>query len=122
MGTEMIAKATNNFDRKQRECLERLEAPDLFTLSPRVAIALVASPDDRHTFKVGEQYRLVLQESCVIVVRGVSPVGSVPAVPRSFVEMMRGPAPSAQACVRGVSEFTGEAELEVRTTDGHQES
>lgn len=57
MGTETIARATDSFERKQRRCLDLLDEPSLFTEAPRLSLALVATPREGHTFKVGDEYR-----------------------------------------------------------------
>lgn len=111
MGTEMIAKATDSFQRKQRKSLEQLEEPSLFTCAPHLTYALVATPDVGYPFTVGDEYRLVLTDQGLLVVDGVSPVGRVEAPPNSVLDMMRGPSPSARGCIKSVSSLTGQAEL-----------
>lgn len=51
MGTEMIAKATDSFERKQRRCLDLLDEPTLFTGTPQLSIAVVATPNKATSVK-----------------------------------------------------------------------
>lgn len=111
MGVEMIARAADSFERKQRKSLEQLEEPNLFTLAPRMLNALLAVPEDGHIFTVGDKYRLTLQDAKLTVVRGVCPVGVVRDPPQSVLDMMRGPVPSAQGRVTSISSLSGQAEL-----------
>lgn len=117
MGTEMIIRATDSFERKQRRSLEQLEEPNLFTMAPRLVNALLATPQDGHVFAVGEEYRLTLVDSDLLVVRGVCPVGIVKNPPESVLDMMRGPVPSAQGRVTSVSSMSGDAELTLGVGD-----
>lgn len=114
MGTEMIAKATDSFERKQRRCLDLLDEPSLFTGAPQLSIAVIATPDDGHTFTLGGEYRLALDdESRLAVVRDVSVVGHVENPPSSVIDMMRGPCPSAFGQVNKLFTLTGKAEIQL---------
>jgi hypothetical protein len=114
MGTEMIAKATDSFERKQRRCLDLLDMETLFTGAAQLSIAVVATADNGHKFAVGEDCRLTLDdESNLLVVVGVSVVGHVENPPASVVAMMRGPCPSAYGKVTNVFMLTGKAEIQV---------
>lgn len=114
MGTEMIAKATDSFERKQRRCLDLLDEPTLFTGTPQLSIAVVATPDNGHKFTVGEECRLTLDDdSRLLVVEGVSVVGHVDNPPSSVIDMMRGPCPSAFGQVNKIFTLTGKAEIQL---------
>lgn len=114
MGTEMIAKATDSFERKQRRCLDLLDEPTLFTGTPQLSIAVVATPDNGHEFIAGEECRLALDgDSCLLVIQGVSVVGHVESPPFSVVDMMRGPCPSVFGQVTKLFTLAGKAEIQL---------
>lgn len=110
----MIAKATDSFERKQRRCLDLLDEPTLFTGTPRLSIAVVATPDNGHEFAIGEECRLTLDDdSRLLVVQGVSVVGHVESAPSSVIDMMGGPCPSAFGQVDKLFTLTGKAEIQL---------
>lgn len=110
----MITNATDSFERKQRRCLDLLDEPTLFTGAPQLSIAVVATPDNGHTFVLDEECRLTLdEESHLLVVRGVSVVGHVESPPSSVIDMMRGPCPSAFGQVNKLFTLTGKAEIQL---------
>ncbi len=111
MGTDMIRKATDGFERKQRRCLDRFEEPNLFSGAPKLSIALVATPAPGHSFRVGDEYRLSRSDREIRVVRGVTAVGHIENPPTSILDTMR--AAGAVAVGRVVANFslTGKAEL-----------
>lgn len=114
MGADMIEKATDSFERKQRRCLDLLEEPTLFTGMPQLSIAVVATPANGHKFDVGEECRLTLSNNeRLLVVRGVSVVGHVENPPPSVIDMMRGPCPSAFGQVVKLFTLTGKAEIQL---------
>lgn len=111
MGTDMIRKATDAFERKQRRCLDRFEEPNLFSGAPKLAVAVVATPVDGHSFCVGEEYRLSRSDRDIRVIRGVTAVGHIENPPPSILDSMQ--AAGAAAVGRVVVNFslTGKAEL-----------
>lgn len=114
MGTEMIAKATDSFERKQRRCLELLDEPTLFTGVPKLSLALVATPREGHAFTVGDECRLALDANRrLVVVQGVSVVGHIEDPPSSVIDMMLGPCPSAFGLVSRMFTLTGKAEVQL---------
>ena len=114
MGPDMIVKATDSFKRKQRRCLDLLDEPTLFTGTPQLSIAVVATADNGHTFTAGEECRLTLDDdSRLLVVQGVSVVGHVENPPSSVIDMMRGPCPSAFGQVNTLFTLTGKAEIQL---------
>lgn len=114
MGTEMIAKATDQFERKQRRCLDLLDEPTLFSGAPRLSVAVVATPTNSHTFAAGEECRLTLgKDARLLVVQGVSVVGHVEDPPSSVIDVMRGPCPSAFGQVNKLFTLTGKAEIQL---------
>jgi len=114
MGTDMIAKATDQFERKQRRCLELLDEQTLFTGALQLSIAVVATPTNSHVFAAGEECRLTLDhDSRLLVVQGVSVVGHVENPPSSVIDVMRGPCPSAFGQVNKLFTLTGKAEIQL---------
>jgi len=111
MGTEMIAKATDSFQRKQRRCLDLFEEPNLFTGAPQLSVAVVVTPDNGHLFDLDEECRLTLLGNRLLVIRGVSVVGHVENPPSSVLDMMRGPCPSAFGRVVNLFSMTNKAEI-----------
>ena len=111
MGTELIQKATDCFQRKQRKCLDALEEPDLFMSIPRLSIALIATPVPDHHFNVDDDYRLALFKDHLVVIRGVGIVGEVNSPPASVVDRMKVMCPSLAARVLKVFALTGKAEI-----------
>lgn len=111
MGTEMIAKAADGFERKQRESLEQLEKPNLFTCAPHVSGGVVVTPEAGHVFRVDARYRFVRRESDVIVVQGISPVGKVTMPPPSLLHAMNGAESVVCGRVSAVSALTGQADV-----------
>jgi len=110
----MIAKATDSFERKQRRCLDLLDEHTLFTGTPQLSIAVVATPDNGHTFTFDDECRLTLDDKLrLLVVKGVSVVGRVDNPPSSVIDMMRGPCPSAFGRVNRVFTLTGKAEIQL---------
>lgn len=111
MGTEMISKATDGFQRKQRKCLDALEAPNLFSTPPKLCIAIVAKPEGGHGFTEGEHCRLSLVDGELLVIRGVTVVGRVESPPQSVVDAMSGFYPSLCGQVLSIYALTGKAEI-----------
>lgn len=111
MGTDMIRKATDAFERKQRRCLDSFEEPNLFTGAPKLAVALVASPLHGHNFNIGDEYRLSRTDQCIRVIRGISTVGHIENPPPSVLDTMRGTGESAVGRVVASFSMTGKAEL-----------
>ncbi len=111
MGTEMITKATDNFQRKQRRSLERLEEPTLFSCAPQLSIVVLATPEPWHAFALGEEYRLAFLNNRLLVILGVTIVGAVENPPPSVIDMMRGPSPSAHGHIINVFSLTNKADL-----------
>lgn len=111
MGVETITKATDSFTRKQRRCLDEIEAPNLFTGAPRVKVAVVASPREGHRFGTGEAYRLQRDGNAILVVRGVTPVGDIENPPTSVLDTMRGACANGLGRVAALFSMTGKAEL-----------
>jgi hypothetical protein len=111
MGTEMIAKATDSFERKQRRCLDLLDEPNLFTGAPQLSIAVVATPQNGHAFALGEECRLTLIGNRLLVVRGVTVVGEVENPPLSVLDMMRWLCPSTFGRVVRLFALTSKAEI-----------
>lgn len=111
MGVETITKATDSFTRKQRRCLDDIEAPNLFSGAPRVKFALVATPREGHAFGAGEAYRLQRDGSAILVVRGVTAVGDIDNPPPSVLDTMRGACASGLGRVAAIFSMTGKAEL-----------
>ncbi|HEY4329738.1 MAG TPA: hypothetical protein VGN88_08375 [Phycisphaerae bacterium] len=114
MGTDLIAKMADSFERKQRRCLDMLEQVNLFTGIPQLSISLVATPENGHAFETGEECRLTLDDdSRLLVVQGVSVVGHIENPPSSIIDMMRGPCPSAFGQVNKLFALTGKAEIQL---------
>ncbi|TVQ33693.1 MAG: hypothetical protein EA376_01560 [Phycisphaeraceae bacterium] len=111
MGTEMIAKATDSFTRKQRRCLFEFDGPSLFSASPRLSVAVVAMPTNGHAFSPDEEYRVAMDGDCLNVIRGVSIVGKIENPPMSVRDKMRGPCPSALGRVVKLYTLTKKAEI-----------
>ena len=111
MGTELIEKATDSFQRKQRKCLDALEETDLFAAAPRLSIALTATPVLDHRFDIDGEYRLCLCENRLVVIRGVEVFGEVVSPPASVVDRMRVMCPSLLGRVLKVFALTGKAEI-----------
>lgn len=111
MGTEMIAKATDTFERQQRKSLALLEEPNLFTLAHHLTLALLAAPLGGHHFLVDDEYRLAIIEQRLLVVRGVLRVGVVVEPPPSILDRIRNVNASAHVRVTAVSGLSGCAEL-----------
>jgi hypothetical protein len=111
MGTDMIEKATDSFERKQRRCLEEFEEPNLFTGVPQLSIALVATPEPGRTFALDEECRLSLVDDRLVVIRGITIVGHIENPPSSVLDTMRGPSPSAFGRVLNVFRLTSKAEI-----------
>lgn len=113
MGTDTIARLSDSFERKQRESLERLEQPNLFTCSLNVPCRVIATPSVGHVPRLGKVYRLVMEDASVIVVDVITRVGSIDSPPASLVHSLRGPMPAACGRVVGISTLDGKIELEV---------
>lgn len=111
MGTEMIAKATDSFERKHRKCLDAIEEPDLFYTAPQLSIAVVAIPEAGHSFSTDEDCRFALVDDQLLVIRGVTVVGEVQSPPRSVVDMLGGSRPSLSGRVQKVFQLTGKADI-----------
>jgi hypothetical protein len=111
MGTDLVAKVADGFERRQRRSLEQLEEPNLFTRPPRMSHALTVTPVAGHTFSVGEHYRLTLVDDRIVIVDGVSRAGYVENPPPSLLDTMRTMSPSSRGCIRNVSEITQQAEI-----------
>lgn len=117
MGTDLIAKAADTFERKQRKCLALFEEETLFPAEPQLSIAVVATPFGGHLLSVDDERRLTLEEcGRLLVVNGVTPVGVVENPPQSVVELMRGPSPSIFARIVKVFPLTGKAELQLESS------
>lgn len=111
MGTDMIAKATDTFERKQRRCLDLLDEPNLFTGAPQLSIAVIATPGNGQVFAVEDEVRLTLLDDRLLVIRGVTVVGYVENPPSSVVDLMRGPCPSVNGRIVSVFSMTNKAEI-----------
>jgi hypothetical protein len=111
MGTEMIAKATHSFERRQRKCLDALEEPSLFSVPPKLSFAILAKPEEGHSFSEGERCRLSVVDDQLLVIRGVSVVGKVESPPQSILDAMRGAFPSLSGQVLSIFALTGKAEI-----------
>jgi hypothetical protein len=114
MGTELIAKATDSFERKHRKCLDELEDPSLFSMVPRISIVVVANPEPGHSFSTdqdSQSYRLALVDDRVQVLSGVTVVGEITNPPKSVVDALLGPCPSLRGRVLKVFKYTGNADI-----------
>ena len=111
MGTDLILKATDSFERKQRRCLDLFDEPNLFSGAPKIAVGVVAVPYEGHEFNTDEEYRLSLVEDDLLIIRGVTAVACVEDPPPSVVEVVRHISPSAYGRVVTVFTLTGKAEL-----------
>lgn len=89
MGTDMIRKATDGFERKQRRCLDRFDEPNLFSGATKLTVALVATPINGHSFQMGDEYRLCRTEGEIRVIRGVTAIGHIENPPPSILDTMR---------------------------------
>lgn len=111
MGTEVIAKATDSFERKQRRCLDSFDEPNLFSGALQLSVDVTVTPDNGHEFVLDEECRLTLLGDRLLVVRGVSVVGHVENPPPSVLDMLRGPCPSLLGHVASLFELTNKAEI-----------
>lgn len=111
MGTDMIQKATDSFERKQRRCLDLFDEPNLFSGAPKLSVGVVAVPDKDHQFSINDEYRLSLVGDDLLVIDGVRVVARVEDPPPSVLEIMRHISPSACGRVVTVFALTGKAEV-----------
>lgn len=111
MGIELIDKATDSFERKQRKCLDALEESDLFSAVPRLSVGVLANPFDGHRFEDEQLYRLALVDGRLMVIRGITVVGEVQSPPPSIIDQMRVRCPSVSGRVIKRFALTGKAEL-----------
>lgn len=111
MGTDLIRKATDAFERKQRRCVNAFEEPNLFTGAPQLTVALVATPANGHSFCVGDEYRLSRDEQSIRVIHGIKTVGHIENPPPSILDTMRGTGASAVGRVVAKFSMAGKAEL-----------
>lgn len=113
MGSDLIAKAKDAFARKQRRCMDWLDDAGLFTGFAQLSVVIVATPNDGHGFLLDKRYRLAMHDDSLVVVDGVSVVGVVEDPPRSVVDLLSGPRPSASACVVRLYGLTNKADLKL---------
>jgi hypothetical protein len=111
MGTELIEKAADSFQRKQRKCLNALDEADLFSSPPQVSIAVAAAPAEGQAFALGRWYRLALCGERLVVLDGITTVGEVASPPPSVVDRMKTLSPGVNATVTRVFSLTGKADL-----------
>ncbi len=111
MGTDMIQKAADSFERKQRRCLDLFDEPNLFSGVPELSVGVVAVPHDGHEFNTDDEYRLSLVEDDLLIIHGVTVVGRVEDPPQSVLDNIRHINPSACGRVVTVFALTGKAEV-----------
>lgn len=115
MGTELIQRATDSFERKQRRCLDQFEEPNLFSGSSRRSVALLASPLKNHTFRSGETYRLCRKGDSIIVVSGITQIGEIENPPSSVLYTMQDACQVAVGRVGEIFSMSGKAELSLES-------
>lgn len=111
MGIELIQKASDSFQRKQRKSLNTLDESDLFSCPAQVTIAVTAVPVAGHAFEVDGWHRLALLQGQLVVLDGIKTVGEVVNPPKSVVDRMKTVSPSMSATVARIFTLTGKAEL-----------
>lgn len=113
MGCDLIIKTKDAFARKQRRCMDKLDDVGLFSGFAQLSVVLVATPEDGHDFVEGKRYRLAMRKGSLVVADGVAVVGVVEDPPRSVADQLRGPRPSASACVVTRYKLTNKADLQL---------
>lgn len=93
--------------------MDRLDDAGLFTGFAQLSVVLVATPKGNQGFVLDKRYRLAMHEGSLVVVDGVSAIGVVENPPRSVVDLLSGPRPSASACVVNLYALTNKADLKL---------
>jgi len=113
MGSDLIVKSKETFERQQRRCVDKLSAEYLFGNIATISVGITATPSDGSRFAEGNLYRLTLVNGVVSVIDGVSAIGTVEDPPRSVVEQLSGPCVYLLVRATEVYELTRTVDLEL---------
>ena len=113
MGTDLIKKASDSFERKHRRNFDLFDEPNLFSGAPKISICVVAIPDEGHEFSMDDMYRLSLVDDDLLIIRGVTIVGRVEDPPQSVIDEIRIYNPCACGRVVKLFTLTGRAEIQM---------
>jgi len=113
MGSDLISKASDSFERKQRRCMNAIDQLGLFDGFRQLSVALVATPHEDKRFRLDKAYRLALRSGEVHVFDGVTAVGLVEDPPQSVVDLLSGTCPSASVRVLKFYSLTNKVDLHI---------